>query len=156
MPPAIQQFLNKLNANERMVTWGAVIVLVAWLIGVVSGGGIGASWSFIAAIAVLVIYWLKYGSTSNVNWPAPVQTIVLIIAGLAAVFAVLGLLTSLSFLGAIGLFGGFFIGFLVAIIVNAIGAVMMAWGAWKEYQAMPKATPPSTPPSSAPPAPPAA
>lgn len=154
MPPAISQFWAKLNANERMVAWGAVIVLVAWLIGVVSGGGIGASWSFIAAIAVLVIYWLKYAPNSKINWPAPVQTIVLVIAGLAAVFAVLGLLSSLSLLGAIGLFGGFFIGFLIATIVNAVGAVMMALGAWREYQAMPKAAPPSTP--TAPPPPPAA
>lgn len=147
--PTLQAFWNKLNANERLVGWGALVILAAWLIGVVSGGGIGASWSFIAAIAVLVIYWLKY-SPNQMNWPAPVPTIVLVIAGLAALFAVLGLVTSLGFLGAFGLFGGFFIGYLLAIIANAIGAVMMALGAWREYQAAPKAAPP------APPAPPAA
>jgi hypothetical protein len=139
-------FWNKLNANEKLVAYGAALVLVAWIIGIVTGGGFGASWSFIAAIAVLVIYYLKYSPTSNITWPAPVQTIVLIIAGLAAVFAILGLLTLLSVLG---FFAGFLIGFLIAIVLNAIGAVMMALGAWREYQAMPKAAPP------APPAPPA-
>ena len=143
MPPAIQEFWKKLNANERMVAWGALIILAAWLVGVLSGGGIGASWSFVAAIVVLVIYWLKYSPTTKISWPAPIQTIVLIVAGLAAVFAILGLLPALSFLG---FFGGFYLAFLLAVIVNAIGAVMMALGAWREYQAMPKATPPSTPP----------
>jgi hypothetical protein len=143
-------FWNKLNVNEKMVGWGAVVVLIAWVVGIVTGGGIGASWSFIAAIVVLGIYYLKYSPTSKVNWPAPVPTIVLVIAGLAAVFAVLGLLTILSFLGALSLFGGFFIGYVIAIIANAIGAVMMALGAWREYQAQPKTAPP------APPAPPAA
>jgi hypothetical protein len=148
--PVIQEFWKKLNANERLVGWGAVIVLAAWLVGIVTGGGIGASWSFLAAIGVLVVYWLKYSPTSKVNWPAPVQTIVLVAAGLAAVFSLLGLLTVLSFLGALSFFGGFFIGYVIAIIANAIGSVMMALGAWREYQAMPKAAPP------APPAPPAA
>jgi hypothetical protein len=46
--------------------------------------------------------------------------------------------------------------FMLAVIVNAIGAGLMAYGAWKEYQTMPKTTtaPPSAP--TTPPAPPAA
>jgi len=148
--PTVQAFWGKLNANERMVGTGAIVVLVAWLVGVVTGGGIGASWSFIAALAVLAIYWLKYAPNQQINWPAPIPTIVLVVGGLAAIFGLLGLLTALSFLGAIGVFGGFFLGYVAALIVNAIGAGMMGLGAWREYQAMPKAAPP------APPAPPAA
>lgn len=140
-------FWSKLNGNEKMVGYGAIIILVGWLLGIVTGGGFGASWSFVAAIVVLVIYYLKYSPTSNIAWPMPVQTIVLIIAGLAALGAVLALLTALSFLS---IFAGFLLGYLLAVVVNAIGAVMMAMYAWREYQAMPKATPP------APPAPPAA
>jgi hypothetical protein len=155
--PTLQAFWNKLNANERLVGWGALVVLGGWLISLISGGGIGASWSFVAAIIVLAIYWLKYSPNNQITWPAPVQTIVLVVAGLAAIGAVLGLLTLLSFLG---FFAGFFIGLLVAIIANAIGSVMMALGAWREYQAMPKvaapSAPASTPPaSSSPPPPPA-
>lgn len=146
----VQEFWGKLNANERLVGWGAIIVLGGWLAGVVLGGGIGASWSFLAAIAVLVIYWLKYAPNQSVNWPAPIPTIVLVIAGIAALLSLLGLLTLLSLFG--GLFLGFFAGYIIAIVVNAIGAVMMAYGAWREYQAMPKASPPQAPPPQAPPA----
>lgn len=146
----VQEFWRKLNANERMVATGAIVVLVGWLLGVVFGGGIGASWSFLAAVAVLVIYWLKYSPNQSITWPAPVQTIVLIVAGIAAVLSLLGLLTVLSFFG--GFFLGFFVGYLIAIVINAIGSVMMALGAWREYQAMPKSAPPAPPPPSAPPA----
>ncbi len=142
----VNEFWRKLNANERLAATGAIVVLAAWLVGVVTGGGIGASWSFIAAIVVLAIYWLKYSPSQSINWPAPIPTIVLVVAGLAAVFAVLGLFTVLSFIGALSLFVGFFLGLVIAIIANAIGAVMMALGAWREYQAMPKTAPPPPPP----------
>lgn len=146
----VQEFWRKLNANERLVGWGAIVVLVGWLAGVVLGGGIGASWSFLAAIAVFVIYWLKYAPNQSINWPAPIPTLVLGIAGIAALLALFGLLALLSVFG--GIFLGFFAGYVIAIIVNAVGAGMMAYGAWREYQAMPKASPPQAPP----PGPPAA
>jgi hypothetical protein len=147
MPPAIQAFWNKLNANEKLVMYGVAGVVIAFLVGVAAGGYFGGTGSFglIGAIAITVIYWLKY-SNSTINWPAPIQTIVLGIAGIDAILALLSLLSWLGFFG-IGLFA-------LAVVINAIGCGLMAWGAWKEYQAMPKAAPPSTPP--APPAPPAA
>ena len=147
MPPAITQFMGKLNANEKMVAYGAVITIVAWIIGIVTGGG---SLSFIAGLAVLVIYWLKYTPGQTMTWPAPIPTIVLVIGGLSAIFGLLALLGILSWFGVLGFYGGFLLGAVAAVIVNAIGAAMMGWFAWKEYQAMPKMTPP------APPAPPAA
>jgi hypothetical protein len=143
----IQEMWRKLNANERMVAWGAIVVLISWLIGIVSGGG---GWSVLAAVVILVIYYLKYTPNQSITWPAPIPTIVLIIAGVSAVFALLAVLSLLSLFGAFGtLFGGFFIGFLIAGIGNAIGAGMMAYGAWKEYQAMPKAPAPPPPPPTA-------
>ena len=145
MPPTISAFWAKLNANEKMVMYGAIIVVVAFLIGVVGSYGLGsASTDLIAAIVIAVIYWLKY-SPNKITWPAPIQTIVLVIAGIAAIFAVLAALAALSFLFLFGLGA-------IAVLVNAVGCAMMAWFAYKEYQAMPKTTP--TPP--APPAPPAA
>ena len=150
MPPAMTQFWNKLNANEKLVMYGVIAVLIAFLVGVVAGGYFGGTGSFglVGAIAIGVIYWLKY-SPNKINWPAPVQTIVLVIAAIDAVFALLSLLALLGFF-ALGLFT-------IAIIVNAIGCGLMVYGAWKEYQAMPKTTavPPPAPPA-APPAPPAA
>jgi hypothetical protein len=145
MPPTLQAFWNKFNANEKMVMYGAILVVVAFLLGAVGGRGYlgNGSGDLIAAVVIAVIYWLKY-SPNKINWPAPVQTIVLVIAGISAIFAVLGLLGWIAFIG-LDLFG-------IAILVNAIGCGIMAYGAWKEYQAMPKAA--TTPP--APPTPPAA
>jgi hypothetical protein len=149
MPPTISAFWAKLNSNEKMVMYGAVIVVVAFLIGLVGSYGFGsASSDLIAAIAITIVYWLKY-SPNKITWPAPVQTIVLVIAGIAAIFAILAALTAIGLLFGFGLYG-------IGLIVNAVGCAVMAWFAYKEYQAMPKATPPTTPTTPAPPAPPAA
>jgi hypothetical protein len=134
--PMVQEFWKKLNANEKMVMYGAIIVVIAFLVGIVDRYGFGSSsGDVIGAIVIAVVYWLKY-SPNKINWPAPVQTIVLVIAGIAAIFAILGALTALSFLFAFGLGG-------IALIINAVGCAVMAWFAYKEYQAMPKATPPA-------------
>jgi len=141
--PTVQAFWNKLNANEKLVMYGAALVVVAFLLGTAGGGFGSASGDLLAAIAVTVVYWLKY-SPNKINWPAPVPTIIVVIAGISAVFALLGALAWIGFLG-FGLYG-------IAIIVNAIGCGIIFYGAWKEYQAMPKTTPPATTPPSAPPA----
>ena len=164
--PTITAFWNKLNANEKLVGYGIIIILASWLIGLVLGGGIGSSWAFVAAIVVAVIYWLKYAPNQSITWPAPIQLIVLVIAGIAALLSILGLFGLLGVLGFLG------IGFLIAVLGNAIGAGLMAYGAWKEYQVMPKTTaaaapvapstpappttpnPPAAPPPSSPPPPP--
>lgn len=137
----VQEFWKKLNANEKMVMYGAAIVVVAFLVGIVGSYGFGsASTDLIAAIAIAVIYWLKY-SPNKINWPAPVPTIVLVIAGIAAIFAILAALGAVGLLFGFGLFG-------ISLIINAVGCAMMAWFAYKEYQAMPKVpAPPSTPPA---------
>lgn len=139
--PVVQQFWSKLNANEKMVMYGAIIIVIAFVVGLVGSYGFGsASTDLVAAIAVAVIYWLKY-SPNKITWPAPVATIVLVISGIAALFAVLAALTAVGLLFGFGLFG-------ISLIINAIGAAMMAWFAYKEYQAMPKVpAPPSTPPA---------
>ena len=65
----------------------------------------------------------------------------LAIAAIAAFFAVLAVVGWLAFIG-ISLYS-------LAIILNAVGCVVMAYGAWNEYQAMPKAAapPPPSPPA---------
>jgi hypothetical protein len=130
-----QQFMSKLNANEKYVIYGAIIVVVAALVGAVgSFGYLGAgSGDLAAAVAIAVIYWLKY-QPNPIKWPAPPQTIVLVIAAVSAFFAIMGVLAWLGFVG-LSLYT-------VAVILNAIGCGMMAYYAWLEYQAMPKATTP--------------
>jgi hypothetical protein len=138
-----QQFMDKLNANEKQVIYGAIVVFVAYLVGAISGYGYLGSGSgdLAAAVAIAVIYWLKY-QPNPINWPAPPQTIVVVIAGISAFFAVLALLFWLPGIGSylISLFS-------LATILNAIGCAMMAYGAWKEYQAMPKTAAPPPPPA---------
>jgi len=140
-----QQFMDKLNVNERQVLYGAAIVVVAFIIGSLSGYGyLGtASGDLVAAVAIAVIYWLKYQPTP-INWPVPPQTIVVVIAGVSAFFVLLSLIAWLPGIGSylISLFT-------LATVLNAIGAGMMAYGAWKEYQAMPKTAAPPPPPPAA-------
>ena len=142
MPPTLQAFWNKLNANEKLVMYGAILAVVAFLLGAVGGSGYlgNGSGDLIAAIAIAVLYWLKY-SPNKINWPAPVQTIVLVIAGVAAFFALIAVVTWIAVIG-LNLYA-------LSIVLNAIGCGMMAYGAWKEYQAMPKTTaaPPPAPPA---------
>jgi hypothetical protein len=127
----VQEMWAKLNANERLVAYGAIIVLISWLVGLLGGGGI--SYGFITAIIVLVIYWLKYAPNQNVTWPLPVATLVLIITGISA------LLVVLTFLPALGL-GLFFYGgiWFIALLADVVGVLVMVYGAWREYQAAPK------------------
>ena len=130
---------NRFNPNERLVAIGAAVILVAWLVGLVSGFGFGVGTiPFLGAIAVLVILYVKYSPNQHVNWPAPVE---LIILGISVVVALLAVLAALQWLGFLASFFGLAA---LAALATAVGAVIMAWGAWKEYQAMPKTTPPSS------------
>ncbi|MES1239466.1 MAG: hypothetical protein ABUL57_01250 [Chloroflexota bacterium] len=142
MPPTVTAFWNKLNANETKVMYGAGITILGNLLAL---GGAYGTFGLVAAIGVIVVYWLKY-SGSNITWPMPVQTIVLALTGISGLFAVIGLLFGLSLIFYFGVYG-------IGLVISAIGAIMMAWFAYKEYQAMPKASAPTPP---APPAPPAA
>jgi hypothetical protein len=136
---ALVAFWNKLNAAERMAGIGAIVVIVAGLLGLVSSYLFGTGWlPLLGGIAVLVIYYLKYNSTSNINWPAPIPTIVLVISAIVAVIAILSTLSLLSFITAFGSALGS-----LALIGTLVGAVIMVWGAWQDYQATPKTTPPA-------------
>jgi hypothetical protein len=135
--PQLQAVWAKLNANERLVSYGAFIVIIAGLLGAATGG---LSYGFLTGIIVLVIYWLKYGG-SNINWPAPVATIVLVITAIAALFALLllfGLLSLFAFYGGIYAISG---------LASVVGTGIMAWGAWKEYQSGAKMPAPPAPPA---------
>ena len=139
--PMVQEFWKKLNSNEKMVMYGAIIVVIAFLVSL-TGGGLGsyAQGDIVAAVIIGVIYWLKY-SPNKITWPLPVQTLVLAIAGISAVAAALGLLVAFAYIGT--LWG-------IATLINAVGCGLMGYYAWLEYQAMPKAAPPAAPPTTPP------
>jgi hypothetical protein len=154
----VAEIWSKFNKNERLVSFGAGIVIIGWLLGVVSAYGFGVGFlSALGAIAVLVIYYLKYAPNQNIQWPAPIETIVLAISAIIAVAAILNLVQVLGLLSIAGYFGLYFI----ALIAITGGGVLMAFAAWQEYQATAAsraAASPSAPaaaPTAAPPAAPA-
>ena len=133
----VQEFWRKLSANERLVAWGAIALVVVSLL--------GSGWlSLIGAAAVLVIYWLKYSPSQKVAWPLPVPTIVLAISGILALSAALGALAVLGFAGlgfgvgydfGLGLFGGLFVLYVLIAIIALVAAGTMLLSAWREYKA---------------------
>ena len=112
-------------------------------VGLIGGGGFG--YGIITAIIVLAIYWLKYAPGQNVTWPLPIPTLVLLITGISAVLVVLTVLPVIS----LGLFfyGGIWV---LAFVADVVGVIVMAYGAWREYQTVPKT--PTAPPPPPPPA----
>lgn len=155
----VQEWWRKLNANERMAATGAIVVFIVSLL--------STSWiALIGSAAVIAIYWLKYSPNQSISWPAPVELINLVIAGILALFAALALLVTLGIgsfgFGMLGLYGGFLGGMyllvVAGVIAYAVGAGMMVLGTWREYQAMPKAPvePSASPPPTTPAQPPAA
>jgi hypothetical protein len=156
----VQDVWNKFNPRERLTAIGAGIVILGWIVSI-AGYGIGAGTiSLLGAIAVLVVFYLKYSPNQSITWPAPIPIIVLGISGVVALLAAIDVLTSLRY---VGLFG-FGVG-LAALILEAVGAALMAWGAYQEYDltkpatgvgsttsAAPPTAPPSTPTPATPPA----
>jgi hypothetical protein len=111
-----------------LVAIGAVVVVIAWVVGLLTPFGIGSNTvALVAALAALVVLYLKYSPTSNVNWPAPVPVILLgigIVAGLFALFGLTGL-----YIGGL---------YLLAALATIVGAALMAWGSFQEWQASQK------------------
>jgi hypothetical protein len=144
----------KFNKNERNVSFGAAIVIVGWLVSLVSNYSFGVGFlAVVGAVAVLAIYYLKY-TNSTIQWPAPIETIVLAISGVIAIVAVLQLIGRLGVLSFAGIDGGIYV---IALLAITAGAVLMAFGAWQEYQVKAGYRPPTTSASSAqPPAAPSA
>jgi hypothetical protein len=152
----VQDIWKQFNPRERLSAIGAGLIILGWIVGLTTLYGIGASAiSVLGAIAVLVIFYMKYANPSMV-WPAPVSLIVLAISGIVGLLELLHLIQWLGFAGLPG--AGLLI---VALLLSVVGAAVMLWGAWQEYQivkpAMPNlgSTPRSTtttPPPAAPPA----
>ena len=155
----IQQVWGKLNANERMASIGALLSVVAFLVGAVTYAGyafgISGLVGLIAPIGLLVVYYLKY-TNSSIKWPAPVPVIAFAIGAIEGIGAAFGLL---GILGILGLFGFGFV-WLLGPIINIVAGAMMAWFTYKEWQASKgvAAAPPAAPlaPPAAPPAAPVA
>lgn len=149
--------LSKLNSNERLAFWGAVIAIIGSILTIVGGYGFAAGglWlTVVLAIAMIVILFLPSWSPQT-TLPGSKGTLMLIVGGIAAIGALLGLLTLFAW---IGLLGTDFL-FVIGLLLGIIGGLLMGWGAWQQFQSeggkFQLGTAPSSaaaPPPSAPPA----
>ena len=131
----VQEVWNKLNPRERFTTFGVGMVVVGFLLSVLDYSAGGTTLSLLAALGVLVVFYLKYSPNSNVNWPAPVPTIVLGLSVVALIAAALEVLRWVSFI-LNNLFGLWSFG----TIIILVGTIVMVWQSWLEYQAAQPAT----------------
>jgi hypothetical protein len=125
--------LSKLNANERLAFWGAVIAIVGTILTIVGGYGFagGGLWlTVILALAMIVILFLPTWSPQS-TLPGSRGSLMLVVGGIAAVGAVLSLLTLFAW---IGLLGEAFL-FVIGLLLGIVGGLMMGWGAWQAFQA---------------------
>jgi hypothetical protein len=120
---------GKLNPNERLSAYGGVILVVIALIGYVLSWSDGPTLGLLVGIAVLAILYLKYAPNMNITWPMPVATILLGVGGITAILLALNLLRYLRFLVGVDA---------LVLLGLPLGAALVAWGAWKEYQATAK------------------
>jgi hypothetical protein len=114
----LNELWAKVSAREKFVAYGAVAVLVGWILGqvlgssTIGGGNVGGynipgytinyfGWgnagaleiiALLAAIVVAVVLYLKVAPNMNITWPLPVGQILL---GAAAVSLVCGALATL-------------------------------------------------------------
>ena len=126
----VQEVWNKLNPRERFTTFGVGMVVVGFLLSVLDYSAGGTTLSLLAALGVLVVFFLKYSPNSNVNWPAPVPTIVLGLSVVALIAAALEVLRWVSFIlsNLLGLWSA-------GTIIILVGTIVMVWQSWLEYQA---------------------
>jgi predicted metal-binding membrane protein len=135
----VNDIMTKINANERMVGLGAIIVIIASLFGIFTlyfGGFFGLP----CAVIALVVIFLKYSPNTKIDWPIPVPLILVILGGLATLSAAFGMLFGLLELLTIFAFGANVIWLFLHFILSAavlVGAGMMFFGGYKEYQTKP-------------------
>jgi hypothetical protein len=150
----LNQILAKLTAHEKMFGIGAVVSVVAWLIGLLLANwtsGVAGIYSFsynvfthehgmdlglialLAAIAGVVVLYLKYAPNTNITWPVPLPMILFGI-GVVAV-ACSGLMLLLGFLDAKDVLGDLPIFFWVADIGMVVGGALMAYPAYLDWAA---------------------
>ena len=131
----MNDIMTRINANDRLVGLGAVILIVSWMLGIVTFRFVGF-WTLPFAVIALVILFLKYSPDAKFEWPVPVALILLILGALATFgaawgffWAVIGVLidTALGF-NAIG----FVLNFALSIAI-LVGAGLMLYGSYKEY-----------------------
>jgi hypothetical protein len=146
----LNELWAKVSARERFVVYGAVAVVVGWLVGLImasvnacaglsalcpsvnyfseSTAGTTAILALVLAIVALVVLYLKIAPNMNITWPMPVAQIMLGICGLTLILAVItALLNVTSGLPSPP------IGMYIADVLLVAGGAVMAWFAYQEW-----------------------
>lgn len=150
----LQEIWNKLNSRERISVYGAVVIIVGWLVSLTSFGIGGSGLALLAGLIVLGVLYAKHAPNMKIAWPADPSLINLAVSAITALFVLFGLLT---WLGILGLYGGTA---LFSLLITVVGTALLVFGAWQEYSAVKPPLPAfltsgSTGASTPPPAPPA-
>jgi hypothetical protein len=149
----LNELWAKISPNERFIAYGAVAVLVGWIVGefiatvnLCAGFNVGGcSFSYFAAgnagtfailgliagIAAGVILYLKVAPNMSIAWPMPLPQILMGVTAVTLACGVLVVLMQVTY----GL-GGAPITMWLADLIFVAGGALQAWGAYQGYQAM--------------------
>lgn len=126
------QIWNRLQPGERLIAIGSGLILAAWVIGIVLGGGIAAGATdtigLLGALAALGVLVARYAPNAHVTWPAQPEVILLVDAAIVALVTLLELLWWLPFIAYFG-------AYLLPALLSVAGAVSMAAGAYRGWAA---------------------
>lgn len=121
--------LSKLSQNEKLAAVGAAMAVVGGLVAASTYPAYGLAWiGILAGVAMLVIV-LQPQLAPKTSLPGSRGSLMIVVGGIGGAIMVLGLLTTLEF--TFFRFGIADLLFLVAVA----GAVLMAYAAWREFQA---------------------
>lgn len=153
----VQQLWAKVNARERFMVYGAGAVVLGWIVGMFLGsknscadlgfnsslcsvnyftlnnGGLFSFLALAAAIAVVVLLYLRYAPNMNITWPMPFAQLMLIVAAVAGVCALLLVLMQLT-APVFSLTNGPIFEWIADVLVVG-GAAVIAWFAYQEWLA---------------------
>jgi hypothetical protein len=149
----LNELWAKVSAFERFIVYGAAAVLVGWIVGefvatvnlcaginiggcsfsywAAGNSGMFAILGLIAAIAAVVILYLKLAPNTNIAWPMPVPQILLGVCLATLAFGVLVVLMQVSY----GLTGAP-VTMWIADLIFVGGGALQAWGAYQGYLKM--------------------
>jgi hypothetical protein len=151
----VNELWAKVSAREKLIVYGAVAVIVGWLVGLIlasvnlcagiqvqgfvcpsvnyfswSTAGTTAILALVAALATLVVIYLKIAPNMSITWPMPVAQILL---GVCAITGALAVITAL--LNVTSGLSSPPIGMYIADILFVAGGAVMAWFAYQEFVA---------------------
>jgi hypothetical protein len=153
----VQEIWAKISARERLIVYGAVAVLVGWIVGefiatispcagtgfncgtysyfTAGNAGLFALLGLVGAVVAVVILYLKVAPNMNIAWPLPVAALLFYICAATVICGVLVVLMQVSYgLGAAP------VTMWIADVIFVGGGAAMAYISYQEWLAAGKPT----------------